>query len=364
MPFFWLTAAFAADTIVPLVPEPDASAWDARLGLGAGVYATSEAAWPLGQLSHAVGAGGQAQSVHWQARSSGVLRYTLGGALEYLETAEAGIGVRNAGLVGRVELGGSPGYTQSAVLGRWTPRRGNLSLDARGGLVLASEETRAMSGAAAELSADYRLSPRARVGAWTAGRGWFSIHAPLVSAEGGAYGSWTPRLDLRLTLSAGGRGASYTADESAGWAGLPLPGHGEAWATARAAWSPWRAVALYVEAGGLVPVAGDGSTLGWATAGVEGRLGGLASKPPDRAPVMFRYEAPAAQSVAVAGSFNSWVPQPLERQGDGVWTLPVPILPGTHEYVYIVDGLAVVPPESPRQVDDGMGGVSGVVVVP
>ncbi len=364
MPYLWLTAALAADTIVPLVPEPDASAWDARLGIGVGVYGTEGAAWPLGQLSHAVGAGGQAMSTTWQARSSGVLRYTLGGALEYLETAEAGVGVHDAGLLGRVELGGAPGYTQSAVLGRLTPRRGSLSVDARGGLVLASEESRAMSGAAAELSADYRLSPRARVGAWTSARSWFSAHAPVVSAEGGAYGSWNPRLDLRLTLSAGGRGASYTADEAASWAGLPLPGHGEAWASARGTWSPWRALAFYVEAGGLVPVAGTGSTLGWATVGVEGRLGGLSSKPPDRAPVVFRFLAPAAQTVSVAGSFNSWVPQRLERQGDGTWTLPLPILPGTHEYVYIVDGLAVVPPESPRLVDDGMGGVSGVVVVP
>ena len=54
----------------------------------------------------------------------------------------------------------------------------------------------------------------------------------------------------------------------------------------------------------------------------------------------FVFEAPAAQSVALVGDFNGWVPTaaPLVRLRSGVWTVTVPLMPGRHVYAFLVDG--------------------------
>ena len=66
--------------------------------------------------------------------------------------------------------------------------------------------------------------------------------------------------------------------------------------------------------------------------------------------------------VSVAGSFTDWEPVPMARS-EGVWEVAMTLEPGVHEYVYIVDGTQVVPPEAPSRRDDGFGGWNGVVVV-
>ena len=76
---------------------------------------------------------------------------------------------------------------------------------------------------------------------------------------------------------------------------------------------------------------------------------------------------PAARSVALAGSFNQWsaTSRPLAREGSrGLWTIVVPLPPGEHLFMYVVDGTQwISPPLAEDYVDDGFGAKNGVVVV-
>jgi len=53
-----------------------------------------------------------------------------------------------------------------------------------------------------------------------------------------------------------------------------------------------------------------------------------------------RIQAPDAQEVFLAGSFNDWNPSTIrmERESDGSWIAMVPLTPGRHEYKFVVDG--------------------------
>jgi 1,4-alpha-glucan branching enzyme len=76
---------------------------------------------------------------------------------------------------------------------------------------------------------------------------------------------------------------------------------------------------------------------------------------------------PAARSVSVAGSFNQWsaTSHPLARaQSPGVWTRVVPLPPGEHLFMYVVDGTQwISPPAAEDYADDGFGARNGIVVV-
>ena len=83
--------------------------------------------------------------------------------------------------------------------------------------------------------------------------------------------------------------------------------------------------------------------------------------------VRFSLEQPAAQAVAVAGTFNGWSrsAHPMTRDGArGRWTVVVSLPPGEHLFMYVVDGAWVAPPQAADFVDDGFGSRNGVVVVP
>ena len=83
--------------------------------------------------------------------------------------------------------------------------------------------------------------------------------------------------------------------------------------------------------------------------------------------VRFVLEHPEARSVALAGSFNEWsaFSHPLAREKPrGVWTVVVPLPPGEHLFMYVVDGTQwISPPLAEDYVDDGFGSKNGVVVV-
>jgi 1,4-alpha-glucan branching enzyme len=74
-----------------------------------------------------------------------------------------------------------------------------------------------------------------------------------------------------------------------------------------------------------------------------------------------------ASSVAVAGSFNQWSvsSHPLVRaKAGGLWTIVVPLPPGEHAFMYVVDGKEwVSPPLAEDYLDDGFGAKNGIVVV-
>lgn len=81
----------------------------------------------------------------------------------------------------------------------------------------------------------------------------------------------------------------------------------------------------------------------------------------------FVFEAPAAQSVALVGDFNGWVPTaaPLVRLPSGVWTVTVPLMPGRHVYAFLVDGVRLESdPRAAAVVDADYGRPSSVVMVP
>ena len=74
-----------------------------------------------------------------------------------------------------------------------------------------------------------------------------------------------------------------------------------------------------------------------------------------------------ARSVALAGSFNQWSSSshPLApEKSRGAWTLVVPLPPGEHLFMFVVDGTNwISPPLAEDYVDDGFGARNGVVIV-
>jgi len=54
----------------------------------------------------------------------------------------------------------------------------------------------------------------------------------------------------------------------------------------------------------------------------------------------FKFMAPEAQSVLLAGDFNSWNTDthPLKRTSNGVWEISINLSPGGYQYRFLVDG--------------------------
>ena len=71
-----------------------------------------------------------------------------------------------------------------------------------------------------------------------------------------------------------------------------------------------------------------------------------AKKTPAKAPqpniqkILFKYFAPEAKEVCLAGSFNQWLDKELFLKKDktGYWKISIPLGEGRYEYRYIVDG--------------------------
>lgn len=69
---------------------------------------------------------------------------------------------------------------------------------------------------------------------------------------------------------------------------------------------------------------------------------------PDLKTVEFRLKAPKAKSVELVGDFNAWKPGLLKmRRGDsGTWAIVLPVRPGQHKYLFLVDGEPKVDPSA------------------
>lgn len=80
--------------------------------------------------------------------------------------------------------------------------------------------------------------------------------------------------------------------------------------------------------------------------------------------VRFELEATGASDVRLAGSFSGWEARyELTPIGPGRWMVTVPLEPGVHDYVFVVDGERhVVDPYAPR-VSDGFGGFSSRLAI-
>lgn len=108
------------------------------------------------------------------------------------------------------------------------------------------------------------------------------------------------------------------------------------------------------------------------SAGVSFHVGGP-SQP--AAPIPAKYEAgkatvnlPVAATTStaapsIAGDFNNWKPQPMQRQGKG-WTFTVTVKPGVYNFAFVdAAGNWFVPEKYPGRKADGMGGYVAVLVV-
>ena len=107
---------------------------------------------------------------------------------------------------------------------------------------------------------------------------------------------------------------------------------------------------------------------------VEDRL-----DPPKPGPqgITFRYKAPAAREVNLAGEFNNWlgtasgnrldpkIDAMKDLDGDGIWEITLPLPPGRYQYKYVIDQVDwQADPSNPETTDDGYGGKNSILVVP
>ena len=83
--------------------------------------------------------------------------------------------------------------------------------------------------------------------------------------------------------------------------------------------------------------------------------------------VLFTYLDTKATRVNVVGDFNNWsmTADPMyDREGDGWWSLRLPLKPGRYQYKFLVDGSNWIPdPANPETTDDGFGGLNSIVIV-
>jgi 1,4-alpha-glucan branching enzyme len=82
--------------------------------------------------------------------------------------------------------------------------------------------------------------------------------------------------------------------------------------------------------------------------------------------VQFVLDAPTATSVAVAGDFTDWQPEFTldDSDGDGVWSGRIPIRPGVHGYMFLIDETEWrTDPNAGRYQDDGFGNRNAVLAV-
>jgi len=82
--------------------------------------------------------------------------------------------------------------------------------------------------------------------------------------------------------------------------------------------------------------------------------------------VQFALEAPGASTVAVAGDFDGWEGSHSlqDLDGDGVWTGRVPVRPGVHAYMFIVDDTTwMTDPRAERYAEDGFGNRNAILAV-
>jgi hypothetical protein len=83
----------------------------------------------------------------------------------------------------------------------------------------------------------------------------------------------------------------------------------------------------------------------------------------DAVTVRLTFISPEARSVAVAGDFNKWRTDAMQRT-DGMWTIELKLKPGVYTYSFIVDNTTwVADPGAGSYRDDGFGSRNAVMRV-
>jgi len=84
---------------------------------------------------------------------------------------------------------------------------------------------------------------------------------------------------------------------------------------------------------------------------------------PTQPKVRLELSKPGAQSVAVAGSFNSWQPEQVSATGNGSFAKELTIAPGRYEYMFVVDGQWMADPNAKEFAPNPFGGQNSVLVI-
>ena len=73
---------------------------------------------------------------------------------------------------------------------------------------------------------------------------------------------------------------------------------------------------------------------------------------------VFKITEPGATNVLLVGDFTNWEKKAITMEKDpaGVWTATVKLAPGTHNYLFIVDGQWRADPECSSRVPNPFGG--------
>jgi hypothetical protein len=82
--------------------------------------------------------------------------------------------------------------------------------------------------------------------------------------------------------------------------------------------------------------------------------------------VRFVVAVPGAQTVSLAGDFNGWsrTLTPLaDEDGSGQWSVTLPLMPGRHEYAFVVDGERWMADPYAAAARDEFGQVSSILRV-
>jgi 1,4-alpha-glucan branching enzyme len=80
-------------------------------------------------------------------------------------------------------------------------------------------------------------------------------------------------------------------------------------------------------------------------------------------PVVFSLDAPAAQDVSIAGTFNDWEPQVLSQDQDGLWQITLRLAQGAYEYKFLVDAEWQEDPNNPRRTPNSFGSYNSICEV-
>jgi len=80
----------------------------------------------------------------------------------------------------------------------------------------------------------------------------------------------------------------------------------------------------------------------------------------------FSFRGPPGELVTVAGNFNGWDPfmYQLKEYPEGVYSITIPLPPGTYQYVFYHRGQRYVDPHNPRRIYTREGSAASEIVVP
>ena len=91
--------------------------------------------------------------------------------------------------------------------------------------------------------------------------------------------------------------------------------------------------------------------------------------------ILFQYEAPSAKLVTLAGNFNNWggtegggrydptIDPMTDADGDGIWTIVMPLPPGRYQYKFVIDN-GVRWEKDPSNANTGVeGGIENSLII-